>query len=184
MQSTSELIFRFVFGLLSLLFWFRFLLQATGADRFNPISQAVVQASDKICTPLRAVLPHMPRVDLASLLMTLITGMLFVATVQFLASPDGLSGLLPLTIFIHGAVWSVYQLTQFFFFAIIIMVVASFISPGNYNPALALIQSLLEPVMGPLRRILPQFGPLDLSPMAALLIIYILQNFLRQLLSA
>ena len=181
MQSTAELILRFIFGLVSLLFWFRFLLQATAADRSNPISQAVIKGSDKICGPLRAILPHIRRVDLASLIMTIVTGIVFVASLQAMASPAGLSAAAIGPIILSGLVWSVYQLTQFFFFAIIIMVIASFISPGNYNPALALIQSILEPVMGPLRRVLPPLGPLDLSPMVLLLIIYVLQNFLRSI---
>ncbi len=181
MQSTAELILRFIFGLLCLLFWFRFLLQASQADRFNPISQAVIQASDKICGPLRAILPHLRRIDLASLLMAFITGVIFVTLLHALANPNGagFAGISVVPVIFAGLVWSLYQLTQFFFFAIIIMVIASFISPGNYNPALALIQSLLEPVMGPLRRVLPTLGPLDLSPMVALLIIFVLQNFLR-----
>ena len=181
MQSTAELIIRFIFGLISLLFWFRFLLQATGADRFNPISQAVIQASDKVCSPLRAILPHIRRVDLASLLMVWITGILFAALLSGLANPQSLSAAAIPSIMISGLVWSLYQLTQFFFFAIIIMVIASFIAPGNYNPALALIQSLLEPIMAPLRKILPPFGPLDLTPMIVLLLIYVLQNFLRSI---
>ncbi len=181
MQSTAELILRFAFGLISLLFWFRFLLQASNADRFNPISQAVIQASDKICGPLRAILPHVRRVDLASLIMTVVTGIVFVTILHALSNPNGLSGASFVPIIISGFIWSLYQLTQFFFFAIIIMVIASFVSPGNYNPALALIQSLLEPVMGPLRRVLPPMGPLDLSPMVALLIIFVLQNFLRSI---
>ncbi|MEQ9450319.1 MAG: YggT family protein [Pseudomonadales bacterium] len=181
MQSTAELIIRFIFGLLALLFWFRFLLQATDADRFNPISQAVVQASDKVCGPLRRILPHIRRIDLASLLMAILTGIIFVALLHTLASPTGISGLAVVPVIFSGLIWSIYQLTQFFFFAIIIMVIASFIAPGNYNPALALIQSLLEPIMGPIRRILPPFGPLDLSPMVVLLLIYVLQNLLMSI---
>ncbi|MEQ8690620.1 MAG: hypothetical protein RIC89_07270 [Pseudomonadales bacterium] len=51
MQSTAELIIRFIFGLLALLFWFRFLLQATDADRFNPISQAATESETRTIRP-------------------------------------------------------------------------------------------------------------------------------------
>ncbi|MEQ8693610.1 MAG: YggT family protein, partial [Pseudomonadales bacterium] len=121
------------------------------------------------------------RIDLASLLMAILTGIIFVALLHTLASPTGISGLAVVPVIFSGLIWSIYQLTQFFFFAIIIMVIASFIAPGNYNPALALIQSLLEPIMGPIRRILPPFGPLDLSPMVVLLLIYVLQNLLMSI---
>lgn len=181
MQSTADLILTFAFSLLALMFWFRFLLQASNADRFNPISQAVIQASDKVCEPLRKVLPHVHRVDLASLVLALLTGMLFVVLRFAIANPDGFSGITFLPVLISGAVWSLYQLTQFFFFAVIIMIVASFIAPGNYNPALALLQSLLDPVMAPIRRIIPPFGPFDLTPMLVLLVIYVVQNLLRSI---
>ncbi|MFT7651104.1 MAG: YggT family protein [Limisphaerales bacterium] len=181
MQSTADLILTFIFSLLALLFWFRFLLQASKADRFNPISQAVIQASDKVCGPLRKVLPHISRIDLASLVFALLTGMLFVVLRFVIGNPDGFAGVTLFPVLISGTVWSLYQLTQFFFFAIIIMIVASFIAPGNYNPALGLLQSMLDPVMGPIRRLIPPFGPFDLTPMLVLLAIYVVQNLLRSI---
>ena len=57
----------FIFSLLALLFLLRFLLQATKADFYNPLSQAVVKASDVICKPLRYVIPSFRNFDFASL---------------------------------------------------------------------------------------------------------------------
>ena len=54
--------------LVTLLFLLRFMLQAVDADRFNPLSQAVV-GSDPLSKPLRKLLPNMGRWDLASLLL-------------------------------------------------------------------------------------------------------------------
>ena len=38
------------------------------------------------------------------------------------------------------------------------------------------LQRITEPLYRPIRRILPDFGTLDLSPLVVLLILYILQN--------
>ena len=38
------------------------------------------------------------------------------------------------------------------------------------------LQRITEPMYRPIRRILPDFGALDLSPLVVLLILYILQN--------
>ena len=47
-----------VLRLATLLFLLRFLLQAADADRFNPLSQAVVKGSDPFAQPLRKLLPN------------------------------------------------------------------------------------------------------------------------------
>ena len=39
------------------------------------------------------------------------------------------------------------------------------------------LQTITEPVYRPIRRVLPDFGALDISPLVVLLILYILNNF-------
>ena len=73
--------------LVTLLFLLRFLLQAVDADRFNPLSQAVVKGSDPFTRLLRSLLPKLGRWDLASLLLAWAMGVLFVYTVT-LGSAD------------------------------------------------------------------------------------------------
>ena len=41
------------------------------------------------------------------------------------------------------------------------------------------LNRLLEPIYGPIRRVLPQMGGLDLSPLVALIAIYIIEIVLR-----
>ena len=40
-----------------------------------------------------------------------------------------------------------------------------------------LVNQITEPLLGPIRRSLPSFGGLDFSPMAVLIVIILLQNF-------
>lgn len=57
---------------------------------------------------------------------------------------------------------------------ILIRVIVSWVSPGQTNQLTTILYLVTEPILAPLRRVLPKFGRLDLSPMAAWLILRIL----------
>jgi len=65
-------------------------------------------------------------------------------------------------------------LFQIFFFTILIQVVLSWVSPGGHNPAVALLHSLNEPLLGRARRLLPPIGGFDLSPIVVMILIQLL----------
>jgi YggT family protein len=56
-----------------------------------------------------------------------------------------------------------------FTFAIIIRIVLSWLAPGTYNPATALVASLTDPILRPLRRYIPPIGGFDVSPIFAII---------------
>ena len=70
--------------------------------------------------------------------------------------------------FFGPLLWAIPDLVELviniFLFAVLIQVILSWINPGTYNPASALIYSLTEPVMRPARNLLPPISGLDLSP--------------------
>jgi YggT family protein len=47
----------------------------------------------------------------------------------------------------------------------------SLIAPGGYSPLQSLLSSLCEPVLRPIRRVIPAVAGLDLSPLWATLIL-------------
>ncbi|RAU22939.1 hypothetical protein CU669_06035 [Paramagnetospirillum kuznetsovii] len=59
---------------------------------------------------------------------------------------------------------------------------------NTYNPTVRTIMDVIyrltEPALRPIRRVLPDFGTVDLSPIALWLIIYFLMSVLRKLLFA
>ncbi|MBT8148821.1 MAG: YggT family protein, partial [Gammaproteobacteria bacterium] len=65
---------------------------------------------------------------------------------------------------------------SFYFFAIIVLIIISWVAPHTHNPAASLLQQVTEPVMAPFRRLLPAMGGLDFSPMLALFVIHILRS--------
>ena len=73
-------------------------------------------------------------------------------------------------------------LTSVLMVAIFARVVLSWLPIGNSNhPVVAIIYQITEPILGPLRRILPRVGMLDLSPMAAIFILVIIARLVSAL---
>ncbi len=160
--------------LVTLLFLLRFMLQAVDADRFNPLSQAVVKGSDPLAKPLRKLLPNTGRWDLASLLLAWAMGVLFVYLVT-MGTAD------PIQAIAIGAVRTALVWVQFCWWSILIIVVVSFINQGSYHPVIGLLDQLLNPIMVPLRNLLPTMGPLDFSPLVALIMLSLVQDVLTTL---
>ncbi|MFN3581409.1 MAG: YggT family protein [Pseudomonas sp.] len=139
----------------------RFILQLVRADFYNPISQFIVRATKPLLMPLRRVIPGYGGLDFASLVLALILQVILMAVIIKLMG-YALPPILQLV------VWSLIAVTalllKVFFFALIISVILSWVAPGSTNPAALLVHQLCEPVLAPIRKILPSMGGLDLSP--------------------
>ena len=62
---------------------------------------------------------------------------------------------------------------------IIIAALISWVNPDPYNPIVRFLYSVTEPVLRPIRRIIGfRLGPIDISPVVAILAIIFLQSFL------
>ncbi|MEO0579538.1 MAG: YggT family protein, partial [Pseudomonadota bacterium] len=55
-------------------------------------------------------------------------------------------------------------------FVLFVYVILSWVSSG-YNPATAIVHSLAEPLLRPVRRIIPLVGGIDFSPMVLILLL-------------
>ena len=79
------------------------------------------------------------------------------------------------------------QFIQIFAFvltwAIIIRALLSWFSFSGAQPVFRLLVEITEPVLGPIRRVLPTAGMLDFSPLVALLLIQVISNILLSQLS-
>jgi YggT family protein len=81
--------------------------------------------------------------------------------------------------FIAAAAQILDTLLTLYMWIIVIRAVLSWVNPDPYNPIVRLLHRLTEPVMGPIRRLLPLRGMgIDLSPLVVLLLIIFLQSFL------
>lgn len=152
-------------GLYVLAVMLRFLLQWVSADYRNPISQFLVRITQPPLQPMRRVLPPIGRADTSAIVLMLLLQFCTLAVVYWIGSTNVSAGFL--------AVRSVAELLNLllnvFLVVIIIRVILSWVNPGQYNPAIGLIDSLAEPVLAPARRVIPAIGGLDLSPIAVLI---------------
>jgi YggT family protein len=183
LTSPLLLIINTLFDLYVLLVLLRFLLQYLRADFYNPVSQFVVRATTPPLKPLRRVIPGIGGQDIAALVLALlillvkyllltVMGMGVIDIANVLA-PVGSIG--PAGLVIVAAAELVASFINIFLFAIIIQVILSWVSPAGYNPAIALVFALAQPVMRPIQKFIPPLGGLDLSPIFATLGLMVLK---------
>lgn len=67
---------------------------------------------------------------------------------------------------------------EIYMWIVIARAVISWVNPDPYNPIVRFLYKATEPVLSRVRRVLPDLGGLDLSPLVVLLAIVFLQNFL------
>ena len=72
-------------------------------------------------------------------------------------------------------------IVRIFWWSILIVIVAGWIAPGSYHPALLLLHQITEPVLAPARRLLPPIGGLDLSPILVFLLLGLVERMLPQI---
>lgn len=71
-----------------------------------------------------------------------------------------------------------YYLLSILQILILVRVLMSWVvSPTSRNPLVEMVYTVTDPILEPIRRLLPATGPVDFSPMVALLLIYLLQSF-------
>jgi YggT family protein len=142
----------------------RLLLQWVRADFRNPIARGLINLSNPVVVPLRRLLPAIGRIDTA-LVLLVIALVMFKSAVLLILGGDALPT--PLQWLLLAARELARTLLWIYFFAIFLYALLSLIAPGTYSPAQALLVSLCEPVLRPLRRLIPPLGGLDLSPLWA-----------------
>lgn len=159
----------------------RFLLQLVRADYYNPISRFIVKATNPLLVPLRRIVPGLGGVDFACLVLALLVQMLVLQALILLLGGGWQN---PLLLLPWAFIGILALLASVYFWALLIIVVSSWIAPYSNNPALSLLRQLIEPSLAPIRKILPNLGGIDLSPMIALMLLHIFNQYLLPALHA
>lgn len=160
-----------LFGLYIGAVMLRLLLGLVRADFYNPISQFLVKITNPPLKPLRRIIPGVLGIDLASILLMLVLQALELILIGAIKG----FGLHPAGLAVLSMAELLSLLINIYFITILIQVILSWVSPGGYNPAVSLLYSLNEPLLGRARRLLPPIHGFDLSP---ILIIIALQLIL------
>jgi YggT family protein len=156
-------------------FLLRVLMPIVRADFRNPIGQAVLALTDPLVRPLRRALPPAGRVDLASVAAVLLVQVIGSAILRVLAGGGFDLG----AILLHAIVELLHTILQLYTVAILLYALLSWVAPGTHSPANQILTRLCEPLLAPIRRIVPPLGGLDLSALFALIALQALQILLR-----
>jgi len=143
----------------------RLWLQLVRADFYNPFSQFTITATQPVVGPLRRLIPSIGALDTA----TLVFGYFIVLLKIFVIYGISSQSLPPIpTAFFAALVSLVYEVMWLIFWITVIRALLSWVSQGNMPVERVMIQ-LTDPIMGPIRRLIPPMGGLDLSVLIFLL---------------
>ena len=165
-----------VIGLYTLVVMLRFLFQLTGADFYNPISQTVVKLSNPPLVRLRRVVPNLPGIDTAAVVLLLILEMCRIAGINLLSGHSpAIVGLVLLSVgeLLKLAIYIII-------FSIFIRAMLSWFSGAGYTPVLRLMHTFTEPVLKIFRRLLPVTSGLDFSPIAVFIVFMVVLKIVVQ----
>lgn len=171
MHSIFSMIIDTVTGLLAVVLLLRFWMQAVRVRPPLQVSQFTFQLSDWLVKPLRRLVPGVGGYDWATLI-----GASLVATCATALKLGTFGIFSPWLLLVD----SVFLLAQWIIYGwiglLLVSVVFSWVNP--HAPLAPFFYALSNPILRPIRRILPPIGSVDLSPIVAFLALQILLQVL------
>ena len=151
----------------------RFILQLVRANFYNPLCQFVVKATQPLLKPLRRVIPSLFGLDMSSLVLALLLQILLFVVILMLNGYQAFTVLL-----LPWGLIGIFSLfLKIIFWSMIISVILSWVAPGSRSPGAELVYQITEPVLAPFRRLIPNLGGLDISPIFAFIAIQLIQSW-------
>lgn len=151
-------------------------MQWARCDFYNPYSQFVVKATQPIVGPLRRIIPSPGGLDSASLLIALILCVMKAIVLFMVITFQPI-------IWIAAVLILLKTIGVLIFWVLLIMAIMSWVSQGR-SPVEYVLQQLTEPLLRPIRSILPSMGGIDFSPMLLVLLLYVINMGIAELLQA
>ena len=149
-------------------------LQIARADFYNPFSQFITKATNPFLLPMRRVIPGFLGIDMAGVVLALVIIYLKISLLFLISGNNPLIQKIlelgnnqfdPLFFFLAGVLFFFKKIGLLIFWLLLIRAIMSFVSQGRH-PVEQVMAQLLEPLLSPIRRRLPDMGGLDLSLMA------------------
>ena len=159
-----------VFTLFGAALLLRAWLQVVRMPPYNPVTNAVLQATNWIVLPLRHILHSTRNIDWASLVAALIAAIVYVVLMVVLTGADPLT-LVP-TLLIVAVLTVIKWALNLIIWMTILMALLSWLNPRS--PAMPILYQLTAPFLNPLRRVVPNLGGIDLSPILLFVIVQVL----------
>lgn len=167
-----------LFDLYIMIVILRVWLQLARADFYNPFSQFIIKATHPIVAPLRRFIPSFGGFDIATVLFAFMVAAAKVVTLTLMYN----AAFNPLITLISALIIVITASFKLLFWVLVLRAILSWVSRGN-NPIEAVMIQLTEPLLRPIRRVLPPMGGLDLSMIVVLLGLQFLEILLNDAIS-
>ena len=150
-----------------LTFLLRFILQWIKADFYNPFAQTIVKITNPLIIPVRRVVPTSRSVDVPTLVVLILLEAIVTWVLVYIGGASIGLNTLPLLV-----LYRLISLTLWFYsVSIFIYVILSWVGQRGYNPVGIVLGELNEPLLRPVRRMLPPIAGIDLSPLLILILL-------------
>jgi YggT family protein len=146
--------------LLTLAFVLRLLFQLARVDFRDPMADAIVRVTNWLILPLRRILPPLRKIDTATAVSVAIVAALHTGARLALAgfvAWDALAFVRVVALDLLDMILKIYL------FALFVYALTSFVVPAGYAPRSRLLAQFCEPVLKPVRRVIPPIGQIDFS---------------------
>ena len=151
-----------LFSLALFLIAMRFLAQLCGVSPYNPISVGIRKATDPIVATANRLIPTGKRLNIGAIVALILCQTAYIAIMLWILSRFDAFNIVPALIW--SALGAAGLLINIIFYSVLAIIVVSFLAPQSNHPAVEFLWQLTEPVMAPLRSIIPPMGGLDFSP--------------------
>ncbi|HEX8979603.1 MAG TPA: YggT family protein [Parasulfuritortus sp.] len=174
LQDALQFLLRIVCELAATAFWLRFYMQLTRVPYANSFAQFIVKVTDFAVRPIRRVVPGFFGLDWASLLLFFLAEFIWALGSHWLMGYPFLAA--------SARVWpgfllftlaSSLSLVIYILMALVLVqAVMSWVNP--FTPAASVFYAMARPVLRPFQRFIPPISGIDLSPLAAFIVLQLL----------
>ncbi|WP_287600378.1 YggT family protein [Thiothrix sp.] len=147
----------------------RLLLALARANFYNPLSQFLVKITNPVLVPMRRMIPAMGKVDTAAVVLAV--GLTVIKVLLLLGLKGGGADLFGIVVF--SVLEVIRTVIHIYIFALVVQAVLSWVGNTYGNPLADLLNSLTEPLLRRIRGFVPVMGMVDLAPMVAILLLYV-----------
>ena len=170
LSSVGYFLITTLFSLITFILWARLFIRYFSINRFSPLSQGIYQLTNPVIIPIQQALfqatgakgPY----DWACLALLTACELLKFALLNVFF----LNNSLPfLYLLLFTLIDLIVQPCNILFYAILIRVIMSWVNPDWHNPFANALMTITEPLLRIIRRMVPNFGMFDLSPLIAII---------------
>lgn len=182
-SNALHFVINLVFSLFGIVLIIRAWLHAIRLHPFNPYSQAILRLTDWLVQPLRRFIGTSNHVDWPSLLACWLTAFALLV-LSFVVETSQLPPVQSLLPALLAALLSMLKWTfNVVLWVTLAQAILSWVNP--LAPVMPVLQTMTAPLLDPIRRILPNLGGIDLSPLVLIIVaqlaMMVIQRFMFSL---